>query len=112
MEGESVWVPEGLNLFVDIDRTPELNLVLVEGSIIFAPDADPNHERFFDANFIFVHGGSMEVGTAEYPYTSKITITMHGHVKDPYIPIYGNKVLGVRWGTLDMHGPVRTPTWT
>ena len=37
---------------------------------------------------------------------------MHGHVKDPYIPIYGNKVLAVRWGTLDMHGPVREPTWT
>jgi len=112
MEGESVWIPEGLNLYVDVDRTPALNLVLVAGSLILAPDADPTHERFFVANFIVVHGGTMEVGTAEYPYTSKITITMHGHVKDPYIPIYGNKVLAVRWGTLDMHGPVREPTWT
>lgn len=37
---------------------------------------------------------------------------MHSSVDDPYIPIYGNKVIGVRYGTLDMHGPVRTPTWT
>ena len=54
----------------------------------------------------------MEVGTEEYPYTSKITITMHGKLSDPYIPIYGNKVLGVRFGSLDMHGPTRVPSWT
>jgi len=54
----------------------------------------------------------MEVGTAEFPYNSKITITMRGNVFDPYIPIYGNKVIGVRKGVLDMHGEVRSPTWT
>ena len=37
---------------------------------------------------------------------------MHSALSDPYLPIYGNKVIGVRFGTLDMHGPVRTPTWT
>jgi len=37
---------------------------------------------------------------------------MHSSVTDPYIPIYGNKVIGVRYGTLDMHGPVRDPVWT
>jgi hypothetical protein len=112
MFNESVWVPPGLNLLVDVDRVPMLNLVLVEGSIIFAPDSDPNHERFFDANFIFVRNGDMEVGTEEFPYTSKITITMHGSVSSPYIPIYGNKVIGVRHGNLDMHGVKREPTWT
>jgi hypothetical protein len=35
----------------------------VEGSIIFAPDTDPTHERFFDAAYLFVTGGLMEVGT-------------------------------------------------
>jgi hypothetical protein len=37
---------------------------------------------------------------------------MHGAIDDPYLPIYGNKVIGVRYGTLDMHGIERTPTWT
>ena len=112
MEGESIHVPVGLNLYIDIDRSPILNAVIVEGSIIFAPDTDPNHERFFDARYIFVSGGLMEVGTEEFPYTSKITITMHGLLSDPYLPIYGNKVIGVRYGTLDMHGVVRDKTWT
>jgi len=53
----------------------------------------------------------MEVGTEEFPYTSKITITMHSELSDPYLPIYGNKVIGCRFCTLDMHGPVRNPPW-
>jgi hypothetical protein len=112
MEGESIYVPAGLNLFVDVDSTPCLNAVIVEGSIIFAPDDDPNHERFFDAYYLFVNGGLMEVGTEDFPYTSKITITMHGLIDDPYLPVYGNKVIGVKFGVLDMHGVERTPTWT
>lgn len=54
----------------------------------------------------------MEVGTEEFPYTSKITITMHGSISDPYIPIYGNKVIGCRFCTLDMHGIERSVVWT
>ena len=112
MEMESIWIPEGLNLYVDVDKTPVLNAIIVEGSLIFASHTDPNHERFFDAHYIFVNKGMMEVGTEEFPYTSKITITMHSSVEDPYIPIYGNKVIGVRYGTLDMHGVTRDVTWT
>ena len=112
MDGESIYIPAGLNLLVDIDSSPLLNAIIVEGSLIFASNSDPNHERFFDAHYIFVSGGLMEVGTEEFPYTSKITITMHSLLSDPYLPIYGNKVIGVRYGTLDMHGVVRNKTWT
>ena len=112
MEMESVYVPTGLNLFVDVDSTPMLNTLIVEGSLIFAPELDPNHQRAFDAHIIFVRNGKMEVGTEEFPYTSKITITMHSDLRDPYLPIYGNKVIGCRYCELDMHGPERIPTWT
>jgi len=43
MEGESVAIPEGQHLLFDIDESPLLNAIIVEGSLIFAPDADPNH---------------------------------------------------------------------
>lgn len=108
-----MYVPKGLNLLVDVDSTPLLNAIIVEGTIIFAPkDNDPTHLRTFDAKYIMVQKGRMEVGTEEFPYTSRIIITMHGKESDPYMPTYGNKVIGVRMGNLDMHGPVRTPTWT
>lgn len=54
----------------------------------------------------------MELGTAENPYTSRLTITMSSTIDSPYIPIYGNKCIGLRNGILDMHGVAKTPTWT
>ena len=112
VDGESVVVPKGLNLLVDIDESPELNLVLVDGgSIIFPRDVDPNHERTFDAKIIFVKDGLFEAGTEDEPYTSKLTITLHGVKYDPNTPIHGNKVLGIRYSTLDLHGEPRT-SWT
>ena len=37
---------------------------------------------------------------------------MHSNKQSPEIPIYGNKVIGVRNGILDMHGIARNPVWT
>jgi hypothetical protein len=51
-------------LVVDVDRTPRLNTILCEGSIIFLPHpTNPNHERYFDAMNIFVLNGRFEAGT-------------------------------------------------
>jgi len=97
---------------VDVDSTPELNAIICEGSLIFAPDSDEDHQRTFDAHYIMVFGGYMEVGTEQFPYTSKLTITMHSDKYSPYLPIYGNKVIGVRFGLLEMHGIPRNITWT
>ena len=113
MDGETVYIPKGLNLLVDVDRTPKLKAVLVEGSLLFMPHpTDKDHQRHFDAMYVFVKGGYMEVGTPNFPYTSKLTLTMHGAATDPYIPIYGNKVIGLRNGILEMHGVERIPAWT
>jgi len=57
---------------VDIDISPVLNAILVEGELIFAPSGDPNHQRTFDAHYIFVNKGRMEVGTETHPYSSKL----------------------------------------
>jgi hypothetical protein len=37
---------------------------------------------------------------------------MHSKIDSPYLPIYGNKCIGLRFGDLDMHGVAKTPTWT
>ena len=111
-EGFIVSIPAGQSLLVDVDSTPVLSAIIVEGSLIFAPDADPNHERTFDATYILVNGGYLEIGTEEFPYTSKLTITMHGDERTPALPIYGNKVIAIRFGRLEMHGPPRSHVWT
>jgi hypothetical protein len=83
---------------VDVDSTPILNALIVEGALIFPSDSDPTHQRTFDAHYIMINHGYMEVGTENEPYSSKLQITMHGNVSSPYLPIYGNKVIGVRFG--------------
>ena len=37
---------------------------------------------------------------------------MYGVKYDPAMPIYGKKVIGVRFSTLDMHGCPVSPCWT
>ena len=37
---------------------------------------------------------------------------MHGNKSSPEIPIFGNKVIAVSNGIIDLHGIPRTPTWT
>ena len=199
MEGESIVIPKGLNLLVDIKNTPHLNAIDVEGSLVFPPsceemyfedendhdDEDDDHddddcddddehdddehddehdddehgddehgdghdehgdghgddddhkgrrydrgeddddrknniirrrrdntERTFDANIIVVKGGLLEIGTEEFPYTCKLTITMHGSKYSPVLPIFGNKAIGAYGGTVDIHGIPRYPPWT
>lgn len=105
-------IPAGRNLLVDVDTVPQLSFILIHGSLIFAPHSDPNRLRTFDAGYIFIQGGYMEVGTETFPYTSKITITMHGDVYSPALPTYGNKNIAVRNGMLSMVGNVRKVIWT
>jgi cell migration-inducing and hyaluronan-binding protein len=59
-----------------------------------------------------INNGLMEVGTEDDPYCSKLTITMYGSKYDPAMPIYGKKVIGIRYSTLDMHGCPVSPCWT
>jgi hypothetical protein len=102
-----------MHLLMDADSTPVLSFLTVEGSLIFAPNKDdPDHHRTFDAYYVMVQGGYVEIGTEEFPYTSKLTITMHSTEEDPHLPLFGNKVIGVQDGTIDMHGVERPTTWT
>ena len=112
LEGEAVNIPSGRQLLVDVPSTPLLAFVLVEGSLIFESEANESNLRTFDTGYIMVNGGYVEIGTEEEPYMSKLIITMHGTEKSPYLPTYGNKVLAVRFGTLEMHGKPRSHVWT
>jgi hypothetical protein len=113
MDGESVAVPKGLCLLVDIQNSPKLKLVQVDGGALIFPsnDADQNYEATFDAEYIVIKDGLMEVGTEKHPYQSKLTITMHGEKYGAPVPMFGKKVIGIHSGTLDIHGRQKV-SWT
>lgn len=54
----------------------------------------------------------MEIGIEEEPYTSRLQITLHGLPSDRKINLFGNKMIAVRDGILEMHGEKPLLTWT
>ena len=73
-------IPQGQFLYVDVEETAKLNLVMVFGALLFFPnEADHLYHQKAHFNHIMVaRGGRMQVGTDEQPFTSKLTITMYG----------------------------------
>lgn len=113
LEGEAVEIPSGQHLLVDVLVVPQLEFVVVQGSLIFeSNENDHSEHKTFDAGYIMVHGGYLEIGTEDFPFNSKLTITMHGDKRSPYLPTFGNKVIAVHKGQLEMHGKPRSHVWT
>ena len=115
MAGESVQVPAGRNLLLD-ENTPALNLVILDGGSLIvncSPDDAEAPTLTLAAQYIFLNSGSyMEVGTEEQPCLSKVFIVLAGKKHDPVMPLFGNKVIAVRGGTLEMHGSPVGKTWS
>ncbi|GBG86814.1 hypothetical protein CBR_g42097 [Chara braunii] len=105
--GDSVYIPPGESIYLDV-VTPHLELVVVEGSLLF----DDMRDVGLTAKYIVVRKGLMQVGLPNAPYTHKAVITMTCDVDCQEIPIYGSKVLALRDGTLQMHGLPKIPSWT
>jgi hypothetical protein len=53
-DGDSILIPPGQHLIVDVDSTAWLKAVIVQGSLLFFPESDPTHERTFDAKYVMV----------------------------------------------------------
>ena len=107
-KGDLVHVPVGQTLLVDVAVVPTLASLVIEGTVIFSDEMD----TILDAYFIMVRDGRLEIGTPEKRYTHKVTITLHGERTSAAFPGFGNKVLMVQGGSVDVHGVERTPTWT
>ena len=57
--GDSVYIPVGMNVICDVDKVGVLQAVLVMGTLVFEPSPDPTHLRTFDAYYIFVYSGGL-----------------------------------------------------
>ncbi|KAI8520654.1 Fibrocystin-L [Branchiostoma belcheri] len=106
--GDFVIVPAGQTLLLDTD-TPVLKVLLIEGGELIFDEQDLELQAEYA---LITNGGLLQVGTEEEPFQHKAIITMHGHVRSPELPLYGAKTLGVREGTLDLHGRPTPITWT
>ena len=106
-EGDSVHVPKGQVLLVDVSPPP-LYAIIVEGTLIFEDIPVLN----LHAWFIMVRYGRLEIGMPDKPYEGKLTITMYGDRYSKMLGGFGNKGIFIQDGTIDIHGVPRHPTWT
>ena len=114
-EGDSISIPARNTVLYDLVTSPRLHLLIIEGTLIFDDTAD----RELNASYIMVRGkgdgsaiGALQIGTPSVPFSHRAVVTLHGNRRSYEIPVYGAKVIGVRFGHLDLHGRARTHSWT
>ena len=110
LAGELIHITAGQTILLDTS-TPVLKMLLIDGGKLMY-DRDANGLDLNSEYILILNGGSLEIGTEEEPYLNQASITMHGNVRCTELPIYGCKTLGVREGTLDLHGQFIPMTWT
>jgi len=110
IEGDSVHIPSGQTVLLDVSP-PKLGAVVIEGGLLF--DKQPKTKYNFQADYILINNGVFQVGTSldPQPEDSPVTITLYGNKRTPALPYFGNKVLGIRKGLLDLHGTLYANTW-
>ncbi|CAL1172079.1 unnamed protein product [Cladocopium goreaui] len=125
IEDALVSIPQGQAILLDED-TPVLLILTVEGVLVF-----DNKDIHLQATYIWVKGGTMEIGTEQKPFLHRALITLHGQKYSTIrLPVIGGKVLAVsntqftirelgdnaveegNIGTLDIHGRPRIKVWT
>ena len=110
LAGELIHITEGQTILLDTS-TPILKMLLIDGGKLMY-DRDADDLNLNSEYILIINGGALEIGTEDEPYENKATITMHGHVRCTELPIYGCKSIGVREGSLDLHGVFVPMTWT
>ena len=109
-QGEFIVITQGQTILLDTS-TPVLKFLLIDGGkLMYDREADGLN---LNSEFILIiNNGALEIGTEDEPYLNNAEITLHGHTRCTELPIYGCKTIGVREGTLDLHGEFVPMTWT
>uniref|UniRef100_A0A8C6RMA5 Fibrocystin-L n=1 Tax=Nannospalax galili TaxID=1026970 RepID=A0A8C6RMA5_NANGA len=107
-EGSLAVITKGQTVLLD-QSTPVLKMLLIQGGTLIFDEADIELQA---ENILITDGGILQVGTEASPFQHKATITLHGHLRSPELPVYGAKTLAVREGTLDLHGLPIPVVWT
>ena len=110
LEGEFIVISPGMTILLDVD-TPVLKFLLINGGTLLFDEEKADLELQSEY-ILIVGGGSLKIGTEDKPYESNAVITMHGNVRCTEMPVFGCKVIGVREGSLDLHGKYIPVTWT
>ena len=106
-KADSVYVPVGQTLIID-KTVPRLKALIIQGNVVFEDEQDMT----FEAEYIIVKDGYLQIGTPQNRFEHNLTITLYGDRKSTTLPGFGSKGIMVQSGRLDIHGKKRNLTWT
>ena len=75
-EGDDVTIPSGWNMILDLEETPILSSLTVNGRLSFLQMADRNIH--LQAHWIFVRAVELFIGSQDQPFENQAKITLHG----------------------------------
>ena len=105
LEGDTVVIPQGQTILMDVSP-PTLLVLLVQGVLVW----DIQDSLTLDATYIWVNGGTFQIGTEQQPFPYNATITLHG---DRYstieLPFIGSKCLAVDGVGMGIFGTTYAP---
>ncbi|CAK8682976.1 unnamed protein product [Clavelina lepadiformis] len=85
-------------------HTAVLKMLLIDGGELIFDEAEDANVSLRAENILIVNNGRLQVGTEAEPFKGNAEIVMYGQLRSKELPIYGAKTLGLRSGTLDLHG--------
>jgi len=105
--GEAVTIPRGTEVVLDV-QPAELRSLTVQGKLTFSDARDIE----LKTDWIYVPGGTLQIGTEAAPYRHKATITLTDTVPNEDINTMGDRGIMLLNGTLSLHGDRGGNTWT
>jgi hypothetical protein len=87
VEGDHVHILSGWKMILDLEETPIIELIRVNGLLIFSDEMDV-HLR---AKHIFVRAGELHIGNETHPYQNNALITLFGE-KNAEAMVYDNAI--------------------
>lgn len=106
--GETVFI-KNADIILDVENITLNGLFIDNGSLFVEDNADYN----INTKYLVITGGRLQIGTEDNRFEKhKFTLTLEGTQDDNALPLFGNKVLGIYEGEMDIHGKIRKPVWT
>jgi len=78
VEGDEVEVPSGSWIEFDIEETPLLKSLTINGRLTFKNDSETPVNRTIHSYWVFVRAGELIIGSEENPYDGIATIRLYG----------------------------------
>jgi hypothetical protein len=90
-DDDDVEIPSGWNMLLDLEETPVLKSLTINGRLSFIQNDKDIHLR---SKQIFVRAGKFFIGSEEMPFENKALITLHGMQDEETLVLSGTVSAG------------------